>query len=97
MNPRLLYPRLESEHSGGKSHYDPKPATEGDLQWSPSKREVSDRCRQGLRGSSVRRRAEEARVSRGRGCGERPEMAYSWVKTKVTSRRAGSRRDVTES
>ena len=47
--------------------------------------------------SSGRRRAGEARVARGRGCSERPEMAYSWVKTRVTSRRAGSRRDVTES
>ena len=62
-----------------------------------AKGEISDRCRQGLRWSSERRRAGEARVSRGRGCGERPEMAYSWVKTSVTSRRAGSRRDVTES
>ena len=44
-----------------------------------------------------RRRAEEARVS-GRSCfGGRPKMAYSWFKTSLTSRRAGSRRDVTES
>ena len=42
-------------------------------------------------------RAEEARASGRRWCGERPEMAYSWFKTSLLSRRAGSRRDVTES
>ena len=36
------------------------------------------------------------RASEERWCGERPEMAYSWVKNSFTSRRAGSRRDVTE-
>ena len=44
-----------------------------------------------------RRRAERLGL-RGRGwCGERPEMAYSWFKTSLTSRCAGPRRDVTES
>ena len=44
-----------------------------------------------------RQRAERLGLRGRRWCGERPEMAYSWFKTSLTSRRAGSRRDVTES
>ena len=43
------------------------------------------------------RRAERLGFWAGKRFGERPKMAYSWFKTSLTSRRAGSRRDVTES
>ena len=44
-----------------------------------------------------RRRAEELGF-RGEVCAnEGQKMAYSWFKTSLTSRRAGPRRDVTES
>ena len=41
-----------------------------------------------------RRRAERLGFREGNGSVKRPKMAYSWFKTSLTSRRAGSRRDV---